>query len=297
MRYGVGYQSGGYWAFNPDDPENPIELMVILCNKTSDVRRLRDLAMETWEADVDFKDRYLIDNVPLGDMPNWYDNMVRAGGFDLEWNRDEEITAMGYTINGTTVMQWAWHPDVDYKMEMFQKVSVEKEWCLTLFNNEKEMLEDFAVAFSALDPDIITTWAGNRADWPMIYKRYRFHALDLDWLSSIPNRQSGMTPPMKPLPRDGSYQEGTQVVLGRLTLDLADRNHGFERVWKDSGNGQLGDRRLGSVAKEAFPNNPEWWKVDFENDPELEGKNAITTTIYGYIISTNSFNTIEGMCY
>ena len=23
-------------------------------------------------------------------------------------------------------------------------------------------------------------------------------------------------------------------MLGRLTLDLADRNHGFERVWKDS---------------------------------------------------------------
>lgn len=266
LQYGVGYETGGYWAFNPDDPENPIELMMITCSKTSDVRRLRDLAMESWEADVDFKDRYLIDNVPLEDMPNWYDYMVRAGGFDLEWNRDEEITAMGFTTNGEQVHQWAWHPNLP---------QINRSWiqpyCF-FFENEKEMLIHFADYFSDLDPDIITTWAGNRADWPMIYKRYRFHELDLDWLSSIPNRQSGMTPPMKPLPRDGSYQEGTQVVLGRLTLDLADRNHGFERVWKDSGNGQLGDRRLGSVAKEAFPDNPEWWKVDFENDPELEGK-------------------------
>ena len=47
-----------------------------------------------------------------------------------------------------------------------------------------------------------------------------------------------------------------------MVLDLADRNHGFERVWKDSGNGQLSDRRLGAVGKEAFPNNPELWKID-----------------------------------
>jgi DNA polymerase elongation subunit (family B) len=265
LRYSVGCETGGYWAINKDDPENPIELMMITCNKTSDVRRLRDLAMESWEADIDFKDRYLIDNIPLGDMPDWYDSMVRAGGFDLEWNRDEEITAMGFTTDGEQVHQWSWHPHIEIYNSIILPYSFQ-------FSNEKDMLIHFADYFKDLDPDIISTWSGNRADWPMIYKRYRFYDLDLDWVSAIPNRQSGMTPPMKHLPRSGVYNEGTQVVLGRLTLDLADRNHGFERVWRDSGNGQLGDRRLGSVAKVAFPDNPEWWKVDFENDPELEGK-------------------------
>lgn len=264
LEYGVADETGGYWAFDSNNPDKPIALMQITCNKISDVRRLRDLAMESWEADVDFKDRYLIDNIPLEDMPNWYDNMVKAGGFDLEWNRNQEITAMGFTTDGIDVIQWSWHPEIE-RTTLLQHPSS------FYFNNEREMLEHFAQYFTELDPDIITTWSGNRADWPMIYKRYKFHDLGLDWLSSIPNRQSGMTPSVKPLPRDGAYQEGTQVILGRLTLDLADRNHGFERVWRDSGNGQLGDRRLGSVGKEAFPNSPELWKIDFENDPDLKG--------------------------
>tara|TARA_R110000851_G_scaffold220568_3_gene373358 strand:+ start:7583 stop:9811 length:2229 start_codon:yes stop_codon:yes gene_type:complete len=231
-------------------------LIQINAAKPDEIRRMRDLAQESWEGDIVYPDRFLIDTFGVGEMPSWYDNMVRAGGFDLEWNRDEEITAMGFTTDGEVVRQWSWHPTHEG---------------LNALRSEKEMLLVFAEAFKQLDPDIITTWSGNRADWPMIFKRYRHHKLDMDWLSAAAAEHMGNTPPMTHLPRSGVYTEGSQVVLGRLTLDLADRNHGFERVWRDSGNGQLGDRRLGSVGKVAFPNNPEWWKIDFENDPDLEG--------------------------
>jgi DNA polymerase elongation subunit (family B) len=258
ISYTIGDEAGK--AHIGDGKGKP--LVKILVNKTSDIRRLRKLATESWEGDIYLQDRFLIDRFVDGEMPVWYDNMVRAGGFDLEWNKDEEITAMGFTTDGERVYQWSWHPHI----EIYDTIIIPYSF---QFTNEKDMFEHFADFFKGIDPDIITTWSGNRADWPMIYKRYRFHGLDLDWLSAIPNRQSGMAYPMKHLPRSGVYNEGTQVVLGRLTLDLADRNHGFERVWKDSGNGQFGNRSLGAVAQEAFPDNPEWWKIDFENDPEL----------------------------
>ena len=242
-------------------------LIQVCAAKPSEIRRMRDLAPDTWEADIHFPDRFLIDTFDTGEMPHWYDHMIRAGGFDLEWNRDEEITAMGFTRDGEQVYQWSWHPDIELYDTIIEPYSFQ-------FSNEKDMLIHFADFFNGFDPDIITTWSGNRADWPMIFKRYRFHELGLEWLSALSKEDMGNTAPMTYLPRSEVYTEGSQVLLGRLTLDLADRNHGFERVWKDSGNGQLGDRRLGAVAQEAFPDNPEWWKIDFENDPELQDEDG-----------------------
>ena len=241
-------------------------LIQVCAAKPSEIRRMRELAQETWEGDIHYPDRFLIDTFDTGEMPNWYDDMMRLGGFDLEWNQQGEITAMGFTT-GECFFQWAWHPDI----EPYAELGNMRE-AIRVLNNERDMLVSFANVFAELDPDIITTWNGNRADWPMIFKRYKHHELDMYWLSALSEEEMGNTLPMTFLPRSGVYTEGSQVLFGRLTLDLADRNHGFERVWRDSGNGQLGDRRLGAVGKEAFPNNPEMWKIDFENDPELEGK-------------------------
>ena len=221
------------------------------------LRKMRELASDSWEGDIVFPDRFAIDTYELGEFPDWYDNMVRAGGLDLEWNEDEEITAMGFTTDGERVHQWSWHPNI----EMYDSIILPYSF---QFSNEKEMLEHFADFFKDIDPDIITTWSGNRADWPKIYERYKHHDIGFDWLSPIWDKS--ISSPITHLPRSGSYDEGTQVILGRLTLDLADRNHGFERVWKDSGNGQLSDRRLGEVGKVAFPNNPEWWKVEMDEN-------------------------------
>lgn len=234
-------------------------LIQIMAPSPSDVKGMRNVADESWEGDIHYPDRFAIDTFNGDDaMPDWFPYMVRAGGFDMEWNEDGAITALGFTVDGNTVMQWAWHPKYP-----IGGVEVTNEYCLTTFSDERTMLMDFATAFQALNPDLITTWSGNRADWPKLYERLKHHQLSFDFLSPIPD---SATPPMTHLPRSGFYDDGTQVLLGRMTVDLADRNHGFERVWKDSGNGQLGDRRLGSVLKEAFPDNPEWWKVDMDEE-------------------------------
>tara|TARA_R100000329_G_scaffold109690_3_gene90140 strand:- start:6222 stop:8519 length:2298 start_codon:yes stop_codon:yes gene_type:complete len=218
----------------------------VYAGKSKDVRAMRELAGDTWEADIHFTDRFCIDNYAAGEMPDWFDNVVRAGGFDMEWNKQDEITMLGFTTDGEVARTWTWHPTY--------------EGVLNPHRSEKEMLEAFAQAFEELNPDLITTWAGNFADWPMLYKRFKHHGLSLDWASPL----SCASPPMTHLPRTGHYKEGTQVMLGRMTLDLADRNHGFERVWRDGGNGQLADRRLGAVGELLFPDNPEWWKVDMK---------------------------------
>ena len=230
------------------------KLIQVIAPDLKALKQMRDVCDETWEADIGYADRYLIDEIAPEDFPDWFPNMVRAGGLDLEWNKDGEITAMGFTVDGNIVMQWAWHPK--YPMG----VKTGDNYCLTSFGSERTMLEDFAYAFQRLDPDLITTWSGNRADWPKIYERYKHHDIGLDWISPLAGVSA--SPPMMHLPRDGRYNDGSQIILGRMVLDLADRNHGFERVWRDSGNGQLSDRRLGSVGKEAFPNNPELWKID-----------------------------------
>ena len=43
----------------------------------------------TWEADVRFTDRYLIDNVPV--MPEW---KPRVWHFDLEWDPKHDFTTV-----------------------------------------------------------------------------------------------------------------------------------------------------------------------------------------------------------
>tara|TARA_R110001632_G_scaffold29027_1_gene77201 strand:+ start:5672 stop:7960 length:2289 start_codon:yes stop_codon:yes gene_type:complete len=224
------------------------ELISVVAPSPSAVKGMRALCDETWEADIHFPDRYAIDNIDPSDMPDWFPNMVRAGGFDLEWNEEGEITAMGFTTNGKTVHQWSWHPTH----------AGFDAW--TQYSSERQMLLSFSIWFEAFDPDLITTWSGNRADWPKMYERYKHHDIGLDWMS--PLSEVSTSPPMTHLPRSGVYDDGTQVILGRMTVDLADRNHGFERVWKDTGNGQLSDRRLGAVGKVAFPDNPELWKID-----------------------------------
>ena len=73
------------------------------------------------------------------------------------------------------------------------------------------MLEDFAYAFQRLDPDLITTWSGNRADWPKIYERYKHHDIGLDWISPLAGVSA--SPPMMHLPRDGRWYDGSQPYL------------------------------------------------------------------------------------
>ena len=244
---------GWSWGTKEATSKDGRELKQVVAHSPTDVRGMRELAHESWEADIGFADRYCIDNYKANEFPDWYDYLVKLGGFDLEWNTKNEITAMGFITDGE-VMQWAWHPEQEEGM-------IVKNKCL-VFPSEKEMLEDFASSFAMYDPDLITTWSGNRADWPMIYKRYKHYDLDMGWLSPI--TQESDSPPMAHLPRDGVYNEGSQMLLGRMTLDLADRNHGFERVWKDSGNGQLSDRRLAAVGQLVFPDEPERWKVDMK---------------------------------
>jgi DNA polymerase I len=230
------------------------ELISIVAPSPRDVKPMRELCEETWEADIHFPDRYAIDNIDPQDIPDWFPNMVRAGGFDLEWNEQGELTAMGYTTDGVNVKQWAWHPDFE------GGVMNHPDQNHHFFGDERTMLEAFAQAFEKLDPDLITTWSGNRADWPKMYERYKHHDIGFEWMS--PLSEVSTSPPMTHLPRSGVYDDGTQVIPGRMTVDLADRNHGFERVWRDAGNGQLSDRRLGAVGKVAFPDNPELWKID-----------------------------------
>tara|TARA_R110002110_G_scaffold35277_1_gene119291 strand:+ start:4339 stop:6651 length:2313 start_codon:yes stop_codon:yes gene_type:complete len=245
------------WSIGELDKEIPLiakdgrPLLKIIAPTPFDVRPMRELAQESWEADIDFADRYCIDNIPIESFPDWYDEALVMGGFDLEWNEQGEITAMGFTTDGEVVQQWSWHPTYEG---------------LNVFRSERDMLEEFTHAFKELDPDLITTWAGNRADWPKIYERYNYHDLSLDWLSPLYQQGHIITSqqPMLDLPRSGFYKDGSQVILGRLVIDLADRNHGFERVWKDTGNGQLSNRQLGAVGKLVFPDNPELWKIELD---------------------------------
>lgn len=248
-------------------------LRKVVAPTSKDIRAMREIAGDTWEADIHFVDRFCIDTYEAGDMPDWFDSIVKAGGFDMEWNQDNEITMLGYTTDGVVARTWSWHPTYD--------------GVLNPYRSEKEMLEAFAEAFEELNPDLITTWGGNHSDWPMLYKRFKHHGLSLNWASPIQCASS----PMTHLPRSGEYQEGTQIMLGRMTLDLADRNHGFERVWRDGGNGQLSDRRLGAVGELLFPNNPEWWKVDMKgmthHDMWLEDFEAFCAYHRGDILLTD----------
>ena len=227
------------------------ELVKVYAYRTRDLREMAKEFGPTWEADLSLVDRYLIDSID--EMPEW---TPRVWHFDLEWDPKEDFTTVMAVADSyskrNVVFCWneesALSDSQENKSEIIEVDITDEDGIQHQFSYERVMCsgEDsmYQAFFSYLEecnPDVFVAHAIMWADLPHIIRRFpEFRKL------------SPLGRVMRP-PRDKrGYKYEAQPICGRLCFDTAAplrSGTGFERVWKDSGQPQLKNLKLNTIAE------------------------------------------------
>ena len=217
-----------------------------------DIISMRQEFDRTYEADLRFTDRWLIDNVPV--MPEW---KPRKWWFDIEADPEEGFTTIIAVIDSDLDMPvvFAWadertncsydkagiHRGINGSgLPHYRKVR-DIEYELNIYGSESDLHEGFVEFLQERDPDMLIAHAGSFFDIPHLLQR-------------IPNPQR--LSPVGQIRRmkrgKDRYDPTDQPIVGRWQFDTAAQavsGTGFERVWKDSGGGQLPSLKLNDIAE------------------------------------------------
>lgn len=192
-----------------DQAERDIPLLRVETVAPYHVAELRDEFPRTWEADVLFPQRWLIDVgvTSLVRLPDSEDTMVstdaveavdamnedefvppRVAHWDIEVLHDgefPEVNAPRDPINGVTLF--------DSETEQYRTIVLRgdhPDWdavgsrpSVRVVGSERELLQSVIEWFTVVSPDILTGWNSNSFDWP--YFVNRCHYLDVTSLSRI----------------------------------------------------------------------------------------------------------------
>ena len=233
------------WKIEDDNPYN--------------ISRIGDMFARSWEADMLFTDQYLIENVAK--MPKW---KPRKWWYDIECNTgDDNFTTVIAVIDSDldTPVVFAWadertncelrthnhfiHHHTSWLVKN-REVRGEK-YELRLFKCEKTMYDGFIAFLHERDPDMMIAHAGTFFDIPHMIER-----LDHIYGEGGSSKLSPVGVIRYPKKND-RYYPTDQPIAGRWQFDTAapaGSGTGFERVWKDSGGGQLPNLKLNTIAEE-----------------------------------------------
>tara|TARA_R110000868_G_scaffold60891_8_gene185427 strand:+ start:10203 stop:12554 length:2352 start_codon:yes stop_codon:yes gene_type:complete len=232
-----GLDGATLWRVETD---NPYEIV-----------QMKNMFSKTYEGDMRFIDQYLVENV--ANMPKW---KPRKWWYDIECNTGEDkfttvIAVIDSDLDTPVVFAWAdERTNCTYETPpesvTWRRKVRDEEYRLRLFNSEKAMYDGFIEFLQARNPDMMIAHAGTFFDIPHMIER-------LDKIYG-----HGGASKLSPLgiiryPKKGDrYRFDDQPIAGRWQFDTAapaTSGTGFERVWKDSGGGQLPNRKLNTIAE------------------------------------------------
>ena len=146
------------------------------CQKTTSekswtVKKEAQANQHTYEADIPFERRFLIDTFgsckaleefPLTyaiiDIENWVDGKIDTFG-------RYPITAISmYDTKSKRLATFAWHEDEQYK---------DKENFINVAKTEGEMIDNFVKYYNIVSPDVLTGWNFTNYDLPNICHRFK----------------------------------------------------------------------------------------------------------------------------
>ena len=214
------------------------ELVKVIAHRPGEIGQMRRDFAQTWEADVRFTDRYLIDTQEV--MPEW---KPRVWHFDLEWDPEHDFTTVmsvadSYSGENITFC-WSEESSMRFRDDAHEtevRVIGDKTYTRVTYGSEHAMHTAFLDHLEECDPDVLVAHAMMWADLPHLIRRLK----DFRRLSPL-NRVR------KPPKGERGYDYTDQPIAGRLCFDTAapaQSGTGFERVWKDSGRPQLASRKL-----------------------------------------------------
>ena len=222
-------------------------------NSPYDISRMREMFSRTYEADVRFIDQYLIENVP--EMPKW---KPRKWWYDIECNTgDDKFTTVIAVIDSDLDMPivFAWtddttncpYPNTNRSRELHERTVRGTKYELHLCFSEKQLYENFIDFLHERNPDMMIAHAGTFFDLPHMIER-----LDKIYGHGGAAKLSPLGIIRYPKRGEKRYYPTDQPIAGRWQFDTAapaTSGTGFERVWKDSGGGQLPNRKLNTIAE------------------------------------------------
>ena len=167
----------------------------------SQVRKERENYAKTWEADILFSRRFLIDKkiykgiefpdnqqyvskndikpceVSIEPLILFLDIEVLQGeGFPTAEKAEQPVISFSFRTNKSERdFSYIWREDFEKN-----KVQWNGKWAITYLKDEETLLLNFCDVIEKIQPDIITGW--NIIDFDFEYLKNRFKRLDLQWL-------------------------------------------------------------------------------------------------------------------
>ena len=213
------------------------KLKKLVFDKPMDVTRERDNYPKTWESDIIYTTRVLIDEVDkIEKCP------IRKLYFDIELQKapddlDKEIANPNVPVvcisafdsfSGKEITT-VWHPTFD-----FNKLNIER---LYAYKTEEGMLQNFILFIKSVDPDILTGWNTNKFDIMYLYNRCKKLSINFGEISKTGRMKY----------RDfhsyyGNMTETEWTIAGRYAFDLL-------RAYRFNSDGELDSYKLNDIAK------------------------------------------------
>lgn len=248
------------------------DLLKVYLNAPNDTFRFRRQFTPTFEADVPYEDRYLVDNmetVPLYKMRKLFIDLealqFRQGENPedcLKSNdpRDrQEINVIGAYDNYTKqYVQWCQHDNFHDKPEYEIKEFDDSNTLVYYFQDECSMLQHFVDYVDSVDPDCLLAWGMGFYDLPTLYRRLESNNIGGAALS--PSTLGPLRNMKAPRYKGHQYRWTEQPLVGRIVVSL-DRL--FERIYRDSKSTNLPSMKLDIVGQKLFGRGKTEFRPDF----------------------------------
>jgi len=216
-----------------------------------DVPKLRDKYSRSWEADIVFQTRYIIDQVDSieATVPKvlFIDIEVDNSGRIPNVDRAEEpiicITVYDNLTNLYSTCVWR-H---DLSPGMTTKILDDTLHEVHYFKSEDDMLKSFVEFINVEEPDVITGWNSNRFDLPYLINRLAVLHIDSNKLS----------------PMNSVYIRDNKdvVIKGIALIDLYDAYRHFSQGMEESYKLDFIAKKVIGKGKLGSENNIRWmWK-------------------------------------
>jgi len=233
------------------------------------VRVFSNRVTPTYEADVPFEDRYLVDRV--NDMDVYKMRKLFIDLEALQYSGDDGpkkalnhknprdnqmINVIGaYDSFTGNRLQWCQHENETERVEV--KTFDGERSTVFYFNSEKALLTSFVEYVDETDPDCLLAWGMGFYDLPTLY--YRLQSLGIGAHMLSPSSLGKSRHMRKPTYKGNQYRWTAQPIVGRLVISL---DKLFERVYKDSKSTNLPSNKLDIVGQVLFGKG----KTDFRPD-------------------------------
>jgi len=254
------------------------KLIRVYVESAKDIKIAKKSFLQTYEADVPLTFRYAVDT--LGSLPEY---KMRKWYWDMEWQQGGQYhdcitTIVMYDNYDERYYQWVWFPE---NTQPNLAVNFDTTF---IFENEKDMIENFMQTIQEKNPDMLISWFGNFADVPKLLERACALGLNPLVISPVSEVRGVVSTKNghKFLYSEKGFGSIEQPIKGRITLNL---DMAFERQWNDSQRGTLPSLSLDYVSElvlnrkklvsEKFPDPNEFYRRAWLEDTQTYLKYAL----------------------